>query len=98
MGVIQKSYSLEERFICVRKKFREPLTGVPGRRVVKRWSSGVVESARRGGRGAPAAGLRALPEHARVYKLATDQEATFRRYYSHYTCGNKIKKATKPAT
>lgn len=40
-GVIPKSYSLEKRFIYVRKKFREPLTGVPVKRVVKR----------RGGRG-----------------------------------------------
>lgn len=62
------------------------LAGVPCKRGVKAWRGP-------GGRAAAArAPLRALAEHARVYVLRTDQQTTFRWYYSHYTCGNKIKK------
>lgn len=59
------------------------LAGVPCTR-------GVGGVAWRSGGGARAS--RALAEHARGNVLRTDQQTTFRRYYSHYTCGNKIKK------
>lgn len=90
-ALIPKSYSLEKRFIYVRKNFREPFSGCSGLERCKgvAWLGGERRRRTR---------LRALPEHARVYVLRTDQQTTFRWYNSHYTCGNKIKKATKPAT